>query len=204
MEITKLSPRVWRFHDSVATSYLVVGDERAAMIDCGMGNEPVMPLIREITPLPVELYLTHAHGDHYGAAAEFDVVRLDVGEQDYIDRFNELFTYMKVAPLSHDNLVYFQDGDRFDLGGETLTVLGLPGHTPGSVVFRADDSKMLFAGDAVGSGAIVLMAINYAWNLSDYRRSLAAFLQGESDESVITVDLSTLVAYHRKQFREGK
>jgi glyoxylase-like metal-dependent hydrolase (beta-lactamase superfamily II) len=41
------------------------------------------------------------------------------------------------------------DGDRFDLGDRTLTVLHLPGHTPGSVALYDTQSAALFSGDVV-------------------------------------------------------
>jgi len=178
MEVVQLSPRVWRFHDTIgSTSYLVVGDERAAMVDCGMGREPVMPLIREITQLPVALYVTHAHADHYGASAEFDEVYIHSAERDILDYMDVMFGKMGAGPINRAALRFFEDGAEFDLGGEKLTVIDLAGHTPGSVVFRADASKMLFMGDAIGSGYIVLMAIDKASTLSVYKRSLEAFLE---------------------------
>ena len=73
----QIAQLVWRYHDICGcTSYLVVGENKAVMIDCGMMPGPILSMIREITQLPVELLLTHAHPGHYGAAAEFERICL--------------------------------------------------------------------------------------------------------------------------------
>ena len=173
----QLAPRLWRFHDDTAsTSSLVVGDDRAAMIDCGSGHAPVMPMIREITPLPVDLLLTHAHPDHYGAAAEFERVYLHERDAKALGDMEPVFTIMGVPPLPRDTLHTFTNGHVFDLGGRSIRAIDLPGHTPGSVVFADDTGRALFSGDAVGSGDIVLMSVPKAYTLSRYRDSLRAFL----------------------------
>ena len=174
----QLAPRLWRYHDDTnSTSYLVVGESRAAMIDCGSGHVPVMPMIREITPLPVDLLLTHAHPDHYGAAAEFERVWLHEDDAKALDAMESVFTVMGVPPLPRDTLHTFSDGHVFDLGSVSLTACALPGHTPGSTVFICKALACMFSGDAVGSGDIVLMSVPKAYSLVDYRVSLLAFLE---------------------------
>ncbi len=42
-----------------------------------------------------------------------------------------------------------RDGDRIDLGERTLTVLHLPGHTPGSIGLHDEESRILFTGDVI-------------------------------------------------------
>ena len=174
----KLTERIWRYHDQTgSTSYLIVGDTRAAMIDCGAIACPLMGEIRAITPLPVDLLLTHAHPDHYGAAAEFGAVYLHEGDIAALPVFEEAFALMGVAPLSRDTLHSMTDRQVFDLGGLRLTACELIGHTPGSTVFICDELRCIFSGDAVGSGDIVLMSVPLASNLRDFRASLLSFLE---------------------------
>lgn len=174
----RISDAVWQYHDVFGcTSYLVVGSEKAAMIDCGMSAESMLPMIREITPLPVELLLTHAHPDHYGAAADFDVVWMNEKDIAALDEMEPVFAGMGVPPLPRGSLRAFGDGHIFDLGGVRLLAAELAGHTPGSTVFVCDEEKAIFCGDAVGSGDIVLMAVPKAYALSAYRQSLDAFLE---------------------------
>ena len=173
-----ISPSIWRYHDLCGcTSYLVLGKKRAAMIDCGMMPGPVMPMIRSITQLPVDLLLTHAHPDHYGAAADFESIWMHEKDIAALDEMEPVFTGMGVKPLPREKLHAFGDGHVFDLGGRQLLAAELTGHTPGSTVFVDEAQKAIFSGDAVGSGDIVLMAVPKADCLSAYRQSLAAFLK---------------------------
>ncbi|MFD5462836.1 MBL fold metallo-hydrolase [Kitasatospora sp. NPDC127059] len=47
------------------------------------------------------------------------------------------------------------DGDRIDLGGRTLTVLHLPGHSPGSIALLEERTGVLFSGDVVYDGGLI-------------------------------------------------
>lgn len=174
----RLSERAWRYHDADGcTSYLLVGDQRAYMIDTGCGREPLMPKVRSITHLDTELLLTHAHPDHYGAAHEFERIWLCGHELDCLREMEAFFDGMGVPPLPRERLCTFRDGDVFDAGGLTLEAVGLPGHTPGSCAFGYREGGMLFTGDAVGSGEIVLMAIPFASSVSAYLTSLRRFCE---------------------------
>ena len=198
----QIAKYVWRYHDLCGcTSYLVVGEKRAVMIDCGMTPGPIMPLIRTVTQLPVDLLLTHAHPDHYGAAADFESIWMHENDIAALDEMEPVFAGVGVKPLPREKLHAFCDGHVFDLGGRQLLAAELTGHTPGSTVFVDETEKMIFSGDAVGSGDIVLMAVPKADCLSAYRRSLAAFL----DRSAPWADYSWHAGHwHQAERGEGK
>lgn len=175
--IVRLSGSTWRYHDEAGcTSYLVVGKNKAAMIDCGMGRTEILPIIREITPLPVELLLTHAHPDHYGAAKEFDSIWLHEKDAEALPEMERAFGGMGVPGLPPEKVRRFTGERLFDLGGICLRPVELFGHTPGSTVFVDEADRAIFSGDAVGSGDIVLMAVPMAYDLASYRLSLKTFL----------------------------
>ena len=46
------------------------------------------------------------------------------------------------------------EGDIVTWGGDSLTVLHTPGHTPGSICLLCEDQKVLFSGDMLFQGAI--------------------------------------------------
>jgi len=48
-----------------------------------------------------------------------------------------------------------QDGKRIELGGRTLIVLHLPGHTPGSIALLEEITGVLYSGDVVYDGHLV-------------------------------------------------
>jgi glyoxylase-like metal-dependent hydrolase (beta-lactamase superfamily II) len=66
-------------------TWLVVGTERACLVDTGLGIEPIRPVVESITRLPVTVVNTHFHFDHVGGNWEFDDIlvhpegRADVG-----------------------------------------------------------------------------------------------------------------------------
>lgn len=174
----RLTDCIWRSHDAAgSTAYLIVGKTCAAMIDCGMVARPLMEEIRSITQLPVKLLLTHAHPDHYGAAAEFEEIWLHRADIAALPVFEKAFEIMRVAPLERSRLHAFDDGHVFDLGGRRIQACWLPGHTPGSSLFVCEEEACVFCGDAVGSGDIVLMSVPMAYDLAAYRRSLAGFME---------------------------
>ena len=47
-----------------------------------------------------------------------------------------------------------EEGDVVTWGGDSLTVLHTPGHTPGSICLRSEDQKVMFSGDMLFQGAI--------------------------------------------------
>ena len=47
-----------------ATGYLVVGEEKALLIDTMMGYNDLAKAVRDITDKPVMVVNTHGHGDH--------------------------------------------------------------------------------------------------------------------------------------------
>lgn len=174
----KLRENLWRLNDEAGcTAYLAVGFNRAYMIDTGMGRSPLMPQIRAVTDLPVDLLLTHAHPDHFAAAGEFDRVWLCEADREILAGSEPLCRRFGVEPLQPDRVRFFRDGDGFDAGGIRLETLQLPGHTPGSCAFGVPEWKELFTGDAVGSGDIVLMTLPGALSVSGYRASLERFVQ---------------------------
>ena len=67
-------------------------------------------------------------------------------------------------PLKDDSVI--------DLGGKSLRVIHAAGHTPGSVIFADEEDRLLFTGDAVGSGSYAWMWMPFCMKASDYMQSL--------------------------------
>ena len=134
-------------------------------------------------------------------AAEFDRIWMHEADIAVLDEMEPVFAGMGVAPLPRERLCAFEDGHEFDLGGTVIRAVHLPGHTPGSAVFVDDAQQVIFSGDAVGSGDIVLMSVPKAYDLSAYRASLAAFL----DRSKPWADYAWLAGHwHQADRGEGQ
>ncbi|MBA8825347.1 glyoxylase-like metal-dependent hydrolase (beta-lactamase superfamily II) [Saccharopolyspora lacisalsi] len=153
---------------------LVVGDEWALVIDTRGDREQGAELataVREITPLPWKVVLTHGHFDHcFGteaflpapvwahegcvshlertAAAQRDAWTEHYREQDRNDTADALARTVPVVP---DHLVH--EETVIGLGGRSVR-LSHPGkgHTDHDLVAAVEDSGVVFTGDLVESG----------------------------------------------------
>lgn len=151
LTVTKYSDDLWIFNESGGANvdaYLVLGREKAALIDSLMSVPKLWDEIRKITDLPVELIVTHGHLDHIGIAT---LELMDKGCPVYMDKKD-----LDMAEASHktelSSIIDITDGMVFDLGGVKLEAISLGGHTPGSIVLLDRENERLFTGDAIGSG----------------------------------------------------
>ena len=108
---------------------------------------------------------THRHADHWqalAAVAERTGARLVAGrpDADAIER---------EAGVSGVERVW--DGDTVDLGEETLAVVGLVGHTPGSITlaYTAGGVPHLFTGDSLFPGGPGKTTLRRRLHLADGR-----------------------------------
>lgn len=98
-------------------------------------------ILTAAAPYRVETVLTtHGHADHVGAAGE---VSRALGVPVRIHPFDAA-----AAGLSDPEPL--ADGERIAVGGLSVEVIHVPGHTPGSVCFLA--GTVLFAGDTLFPG----------------------------------------------------
>jgi glyoxylase-like metal-dependent hydrolase (beta-lactamase superfamily II) len=156
-----------------ANIYLVLGQERAALIDSGLGVGDVRARVGEITSLPCTVLNTHYHWDHCGANAQFDERAIHEIEADLVAQKQPLGWIRRamqspparaVLPPDFDPNAYrvlprratrtLRDGDLVDLGGRALQVLHVPGHSPGHVAYLDRDGGMLFTGDTAYVGPL--------------------------------------------------
>lgn len=176
--IETIAPGVTMIDDySDSTSYLLEGTEKALLIDTGWGEGDYPSMIRHMTDKPIELAITHVHGDHLLHAAAFSPVYMHQRDIDILPVMNARFELLKGRELDAANITPITHGSTIDLGGgESVEVIEIAGHTPGSVAFLWRNRKLIFTGDAIGSGVGVWMQVPASLPVSQYKESLRAFL----------------------------
>lgn len=179
--IEQLCPGVWAIDDALDDSlYVIEGKEKALVIDTGMSERNLMPVIRSITKKPLELLLTHAHIDHMYHADEFTYVYLheaDCKAWNYRLRVSmalgaKFLFHVRAKRYHVEHYHSIQEGEIIDLGDIRLRVLLVAGHTPGSVVVIDETHKLLFTGDAFGSGDQAWMWLPAGLSIGQYKQSL--------------------------------
>ena len=133
--------------------FLIRGTEKAVLIDTGMGQGALKDYVSQYAAgLPVEVILTHNHGDHVGQAGQFIEGSVEyIGEADRPAVAQRLGRANVQQDAVDRNLKTVRDGDRIDIGGRHLLIVSVPGHTNGCIVVLDEQTGVLFAGDSFGS-----------------------------------------------------
>jgi glyoxylase-like metal-dependent hydrolase (beta-lactamase superfamily II) len=190
LKASEISKNVWRIDDNGTVSqYLVAGEDKALLIDCGWGIGNLPDMIAGLTKLPLTVINTHGHPDHTCGNYRFDMVNINEGDVPMLKnnfnpavRYNILkrFAGMAFPPgFSEDAWVHarlshftpFKGPLSFDLGDRTVDVIETPGHTPGSICLFDWNDRLLFSADNISSGNTLLMMDN-SLPLSAYLNSV--------------------------------
>lgn len=184
--------------------YLIEGSERALLIDGLSGVGSLRAFVRELTELPVTMAATHGHIDHVGAGWEYgelfihpdDIALMYTPMHSSVERRLEFTganpmglekrTEVKESdvPVAHGIKTYpVYDGDVFDLGGTRIEVIGVPGHTYGSLVFLDREKRVIYSGDACNMNTLLNLA--GSTTIEEYLESLHHFKIFQKDFDVM-------------------
>ncbi len=152
--------------------YLLIGSDRALLIDTGLGICNIYEQVRKLTGKPITAVATHVHWDHigghkyfpdfYACKAELDwitgafplpvqAVRNMVADRCELPEGFDIHSY-KIFQGKPSRLL--EDGDTIDLGGRTIQAIHTPGHSPGHLCFWEAERGYLFSGDLVYKGTL--------------------------------------------------
>lgn len=146
----------------VATNCYLVSDPEVnsvVVIDPAWAGDHIRDVIREGGWRLAGVWLTHAHFDHYGGAAElleafpgedrkipyglhpgdFPLWKIKGGASAFGVEFDR-------GPRPD---LEFAEGQQLSLGKYAFQVLHAPGHSPGHVMFYCPDASALFSGDVI-------------------------------------------------------
>ena len=133
------------------TNLIIIGETEFLVVDPGANDAGKQHLREMLLTLPAtpQILLTHHHPDHWQG---LDIVEdlfpesSVLGHPSTLDRISTALTKKPV-----------QDGDRIDLGEQSVEILDLPGHTDGHIGLYNPTFEVLVAGDhVVGFGSAVL------------------------------------------------
>ena len=183
--IKEVRPDVWLMDENhEATGYVVVGEERACVIDTMNGYNNLHTIVRKITDKPLTVVNTHGHPDHIFGNMYFEEAFLHPADRELARSFTESGEFLAYSRERGGTMPPFRDilpGDVIDLGGKTLEVFALPGHTPGGILLLLREDRILFTGDSVNHH--LWMQLDGCLPLHEYVKELdkIMFLQERAD-----------------------
>jgi len=159
--------------------YLLVGSEKALLIDSGYGLLDLKAVIATLTDKPCICVCTHGHLDHALGACQFEDAYIHSNDFEVYKQHTspELITTFGMSGLlfkppkwirnnpSYQNLVTqmaqkdyaplraIDDIPSFDLGGRTVTWRNIIGHTQGTIAIIDEAHNTAFDADAGAPGA---------------------------------------------------
>lgn len=173
----KITPHLHRLGNDIVASYLVDAPDGITLIDAGLPGHwhDLQRVLADIgRPLAdiKGLVLTHGDSDHIGFAERLrrehgvsifvhaaDAVRARTGEKPKTEmgptRFGAMlgffaYSLRKNGLRTHyvQEVIEVADGDVLDLPGSPV-VIGMPGHSPGSIAVHVPMVDAVFVGDAL-------------------------------------------------------
>ncbi len=151
----RIAPGTWIVTGEGCDCYLLEGDREALMIDAGMSTADIRAFAQGLTDRPLRRVVnTHSHFDHTGGNGFFDEVLATPRAARSLK--NTMGAPAAWYPLDY-RVTPIADGDVLDLGGRRLRVLELDCHSPGDVALLDPDRRLLFTGDEVESGQVLLL-----------------------------------------------
>ncbi|MFD2211974.1 MBL fold metallo-hydrolase [Virgibacillus halophilus] len=149
-------------------AFLLLGEEKAVLIDTGLGIDHMKRVTDQLTEKPIDVITTHVHADHIGSHGEFERIYVHQDDKDWLVngigglsiaqiRKDIGRDITKPTPVSFDPKTYqpfqgepaglLEEGDVIDLGNRALTIYHTPGHSPGHINIFDQTNGYLFTGD---------------------------------------------------------
>ena len=176
----KLNANTWLFDGDGSYSYLILGEKKALMVDTGMSKGNLRAYAEQFTDLPIAVVNTHGHFDHTGGNGYFDEVYVHTAG---VEIARKPFGDGEGFPLDYE-ITPVEDGYVFDLGGTQVEVISIPAHAESSIALLDHKNRVLYTGDEVECGQVLLGGFARAQGSNRVRAHLKnmLMLKGREDE----------------------
>jgi hydroxyacylglutathione hydrolase len=173
--------------------YLLIGDERALLIDTGDVADPkLMPLAQTVLALlprvgqghlPLVVTHSHTHLDHRAGDPQFQ------GLPDV-----QVVAAQLPSVKAYFGFTHWPEGvTQFNLGGRIVDVMPAPGHNPAHVIFYDRVTDLVFSGDFLLPARLIVD------DIGAYRASARRVMEFLRDRPV-----SYVLGGHIEEDRDGK
>lgn len=192
-------------HWEESHSYLLLGNNKALLIDTGLGISNIKDIVNKITNLPIIVATTHIHWDHIGGHKYFNNIAVHILEKDWLlnfpiplavvkhnilkkpCNFPKTFDIDKYEIYKGKPTIILNDNDVIDIGNRKIKIIHTPGHSPGHICFYDMNNKYLFTGDLVYEGE--LDAYYPTTNPIDFKNSI---------DKIRKLDVDRILPAHHK------
>lgn len=156
-------------HREETHCYLLLGKDKALLIDTGLGVLNIKAIVDKITNLPIMVVTTHVHWDHIGGHALFDSFAVFESEKEWIQNkfplpvdvvknnlmdetcdFPKEFSLEKYKVFQGVPKQLLCDNDEIALGERKVRVV----HTPGHCCYYEEERRYLYSGDLIYKGCL--------------------------------------------------
>ena len=178
-----------------AISYLLIGSERAMLVDTLQGIGDLKAVVDQLTRLPVVVINTHSHFDHVSGNHQFETIYgIDKpfarnNAQGHGNAVNaehmSAASFWKNVPQefsaeTYDNkpykiASYITNGEIIDIGERPIEVVFIPGHSPDSIMLIDKNNRLMMTGDSFYPAG--LYVYSDASSFRDYFSSVQTMLR---------------------------
>ena len=203
LTVEKLDEHSWMISEGTGRGrthcYLLEGNDKAALIDTGMGLIDMRKITESLTMREIFVINTHGHFDHITCNYQYPVSYLQPKDEQifrescryerrisfWTDRllkkgYSEKFIKSAEMRQIVEKLSRFPEctlpeamceGMIFDLGGRSLQIIETPGHTEGSVCIYEKENDRLYTGDTICEQG-VLLNFEYSADAEVFKKSI--------------------------------
>lgn len=182
-----------------AISYLLIGSEKAMLVDTLQGIGDLKSVVTQLTNLPVVVINTHSHFDHVSGNYQFDnIYGVDntftlnnaKGHDHSVNAGNMTAdTFWKNMPKdfsveTYENKPYtiskyLRDGEIIDIGERPIEVAFAPGHSPDSLILIDKNNRLMMTGDSFYPAPLYVYSATSSFR--DYANSVQTMLKYRDD-----------------------